>query len=200
LLLSLTSGYVGAYLDEGFNTPLLDQVGEEFAQMFPEIFKDTPLQMRWAYSYDSERQLGIRMHGDSFAVNCNLWVTPDSANLDKDSGGLRVWTVPAPLEWDFESFNTLKAGDKMAALVADGEEVVVPYRANRMVLFKSDLFHATDSFDFRKGFENRRINLTFLFGGRGQGEDAASIAQRTKNAKCSGRGTCRSKQKRRQGN
>ena len=191
------SGYVGAYLDEGFNTALLDQVGEEFRTMFPEIFAYTPLRMRWAYNYDSELQAGIRMHGDSFAVNCNLWVTPDEANLDPSSGGLRVWTVPAPLDWDFESFNTLANADKMAALVAGGEELVIPYRQNRMVLFKSDLFHATDTFRFRSGFAHRRINLTFLFGYRGQGEDAASIAQRTNEAKCSGRGECSSKKVRR---
>jgi len=41
----------------------------------------------------------------------------------------------------------------------------VPYRANRMVLFDSSLYHRTDNLRFKKGkYTDRRINLTFLFG------------------------------------
>ena len=40
----------------------------------------------------------------------------------------------------------------------------VPYRQNRAVLFSSGLFHATDTVDFRPGFETCRINYTLLFG------------------------------------
>ncbi|CAN0250185.1 unnamed protein product, partial [Laminaria digitata] len=41
--------------------------------------------------------------------------------------------------------------------------VTVPYRQNRVVMFDSRLLHETDTFRFREGYENRRINLTFLF-------------------------------------
>jgi hypothetical protein len=34
------------------------------------------------------------------------------------------------------------------------------------VLFNSDLFHSTDEISFREGYENRRINITLLFGQR----------------------------------
>ena len=65
----------------------------------------------------------------------------------------------------------------------------VPYKRNRMVMcvaqplpspvrastkvyecssvhdrFNSDLLHETDSGNFKEGYDNRRINLTFLFG------------------------------------
>ena len=30
--------------------------------------------------------------------------------------------------------------------------------------FNSDLLHETDSGNFKEGYDNRRINLTFLFG------------------------------------
>ncbi len=46
------------------------------------------------------------------------------------------------------------------------ERVVVPYRQNRAVLFHSDLVHASDRVSFREGHENRRINITMLFGDR----------------------------------
>ena len=81
-------GYLGSYWDDGFNTPLLSQVTEELASMFPNIFKDYPLKDSWAYNYDNgDFQKGINIHADEAAVNCNLWITPDSANLDKKSGG-----------------------------------------------------------------------------------------------------------------
>ena len=31
----------------------------------------------------------------------NFWITPDEANLDPQGGGLEVWDVEAPLDWDF---------------------------------------------------------------------------------------------------
>jgi hypothetical protein len=42
--------------------------------------------------------------------------------------------------------------------------ITVPYAQNRAVIFDSSLVHKTDTFRFAKGYENRRINLTFLFG------------------------------------
>ena len=47
------------------------------------------------------------------------------------------------------------------------EEVIVPYRCNRAVIFDSNLVHRTDDFYFAPGYENRRINITMLFGERG---------------------------------
>jgi hypothetical protein len=34
------------------------------------------------------------------------------------------------------------------------------------VIFDSDLFHETDAIHFRDGYENRRINVTMLYGRR----------------------------------
>jgi hypothetical protein len=45
--------------------------------------------------------------------------------------------------------------------------VTIPYRANRAVIFDSDLFHETDRIEFRDGYKNRRINITMLYGRRG---------------------------------
>jgi hypothetical protein len=42
----------------------------------------------------------------------------------------------------------------------------VPHRCNRAVIFNSDLIHRTDDIRFRPGYENRRINVTFLYGVR----------------------------------
>jgi hypothetical protein len=42
--------------------------------------------------------------------------------------------------------------------------VTVPHRANRAVIFDSDLFHETDRIAFKEGYLNRRINITMLYG------------------------------------
>jgi len=44
--------------------------------------------------------------------------------------------------------------------------VTVPYRANRAVIFDSNLFHKTDTIRFAEGYENRRLNITMLYGRR----------------------------------
>jgi hypothetical protein len=35
-----------------------------------------------------------------------------------------------------------------------------------MGLFNSNLFHETDAINFKTGYENRRMNVTMLFGTR----------------------------------
>ncbi len=44
--------------------------------------------------------------------------------------------------------------------------VRVPYKANRAVIFNSDLFHETDEFHFGQHYTERRINITMLYGHR----------------------------------
>ena len=80
------------------------------------------------------------MHADEALVNVNMWVTPDECNMDPSSGGLRVWRAPSPLSWTFEEFNVPDPG-KLAELLDGAEEIVVPFRRNRAVLFHSNLFH-----------------------------------------------------------
>ena len=48
---------------------------------------------------------GVHIHADDAVVNVNFWITPDEANLDPQSGGLLVWDVAAPRNWDFTQFN-----------------------------------------------------------------------------------------------
>ena len=40
---------------------------------------------------------------------------------------------------------------------------IIPYKENRAVIFNSQLYHATDDFSFEESYENRRINITFLY-------------------------------------
>jgi len=159
------NGYLGAYLSDGFSCPLLLQIADEVRQKFPKIFADHKLRQMWGYKYDSQLS-GINLHADAAAVNVNFWITPDDANLEPGSGGLEVFTREAPLEWDFDKYNNDQ--DALQAFVADSNSLVIPYRENRAVVFNSNLVHRTDSFNFKEGYENRRINITMLFGYRGR--------------------------------
>ena len=100
-------------------------------------------------------------------MNVNLWITPDDANLDPRTGGLLLYDVAAPRDWDFATYNNNR-GAKIRALLAaqNARPTHIPYRYNRAVIFDSDLFHATPALTFRSGYENRRINVTVLFGAR----------------------------------
>lgn len=158
-------GYLGAYVEEGFICPLLAQIARELPRSFPAIFGGNPITHLWAYKYDSSLP-GINVHADFAAVNVNFWLTPDAANRSSGTGGLVVWDKEAPADWDFETYNK-DAGRIERFLEQTGANAVnVPYRQNRAVIFNSDLFHKTDVLDFRPGYENRRINVTMLYGNR----------------------------------
>ena len=45
-----------------------------------------------------------------------------------------------------------------------GKALSIPYRENRDVIFKSELFHQSDVVNFKSGYENHRINITMVFG------------------------------------
>ena len=158
-------GYLGAFPEHGFAPPLIAQIAEELRATYPVIIKDHPLLHFWAFKYDSSLH-GIKKHADFAAVNVNFWITPDEANLDPEHGGLVVWDKAAPQDWDFARYNAAEADICAFLEVEKSRPVIIPYRANRAVVFDSDLFHETDVIGFKPGYENRRINITLLFGRR----------------------------------
>ncbi|KAG7360161.1 hypothetical protein IV203_035260 [Nitzschia inconspicua] len=157
-------GYTGAYIDDGLHQRILLQLSLDLRDLLPQIFENHPLKYMWAYKYDSDYG-GINLHADEAAVNVNLWLTPNQANLDPNCGGLVVYTVRPPEDWDFERYNrdTDFVYDTLIA-PSNFANVTIPYRENRAVIFDSALFHTTDHFRFQKGYKNRRINLTLLYG------------------------------------
>lgn len=161
------NGYIGAFLGDGFASPLLLQIAEELRTRLPRIFGDHRLTQAWAFKHDSARR-GLNIHADAAAVNVNFWITPDDANLNPAGGGLVVWDKEAPKEWDFKAYNSDKNRGRIYEWLTQqgAREIKIPYRANRAVLFNSDLFHETDDIAFKEGLTNRRINITLLYGHR----------------------------------
>lgn len=160
------NGYLGAFLDDGFCCPLLLQIAEELRRALPGIFGAHTLRKLWGFKYDSHLS-GIPMHADFAAVNVNFWVTPDDANLDPEGGGLIVWDKEAPLDWDFAKYNNDQPALRRFLAESRARPVNVPHRQNRVVIFNSDLIHETAPLKFRDGYENRRVNITMLYGKRG---------------------------------
>jgi hypothetical protein len=170
-------GYLGASPEHGFACPLLAQIGEELRDTYPAILGGYPLLQLWGFKYDS-RLSGIDIHADFAAVNVNFWITADDANLDPESGGLVVWDVPAPAGWNFAKFNDDVPAARDFLARAGARAVTIPHRANRAVIFDSDLFHKTDQIAFKDGYLNRRINVTLLYGRRETVAEAGTVAAR----------------------
>ena len=155
-------GYVGAFPQDGFASISLFSVAEQLEAALGEAFDGYQLAQWWAFEYDA-RLPGTDIHGDDADFSLNLWITPDSANLDPTTGGLVVWDKTAPSDWTFDDYNS--GGERVRQYLrdSDAESTIIPYRENRAVLFKGHLFHRTDDFTFAPGFANRRRSVTFLF-------------------------------------
>jgi hypothetical protein len=186
-------GYYGAFRDKGFNPPVLGQLSLELMKSFPRIF-NTPnkrrLNQAWAFQYESECP-GIDIHADFAAVNCNFWITPTEANANSETGGMYLWNIGAPADWDFTRYN----GESKQEIVdflkeSEAKSIYVPYKYNRAVLFDSNLFHRTADVNFKPGYANRRINVTMLFGTREntgvEPKDALEVAKIKESVKKNG--------------
>ena len=160
------AGYIGATPEDGLACPLMAQIAEEIRATFPQIIGDHAFRYLGAFKYDSTLSTGTNTHADNSLVNVNLYIAPDEANLDPESGGMDIWDIAAPAGEEMRRYN----GDEALArdfLKQRGARMTrVPHRANRAILFKSDLFHKTSDCRFREGYLNKRINVSLLFGHR----------------------------------
>jgi hypothetical protein len=152
--------------EDGLACPLMAQIAEEIRTTFPQIMETHGFRYLGAFKYDSALSTGTNTHADNSAVNVNLYITPDEANLDSESGGMDIWDIRAPAGEEMRRYN----GDEALArglLERSGAKMTrVPHRANRAIIFKSDLFHKTSDCRFREGYLNKRINISLLFGHR----------------------------------
>lgn len=158
-------GHMGAYLFDGFSAPLLFQLAEEIARAMPRtIGSHRPLRNMWAYKY-SYSNSGIFVHKDQAAVQANLWISPDSANLDAiKSGGLKIYDDQGALKMERSMTPPELMGESGNKILDKLPNVTIPFRQNRLTFFDSALPHASDVGLWKEGYENRRISITFLFG------------------------------------
>lgn len=158
-------GFVAAYLEDGLACPLLLQIADEMRSAFPEVLRTQPLSQAWVFK-GLRPSAAVDVHADDAAVSVNLWVTPSAANLNPSRGGLRIGLAPPPSAWEIKDYDEDR--QRIVAFLEQNadDRLYVPYRENRAVLFKSRLFHYSDLPQFALSYENHRLNVTFLFGGR----------------------------------
>jgi len=157
-------GFVASYLEDGLACPLLLQIADELRSAFPEILGKHPLSQAWAFK-GLRPQSAVDVHADAATVSVNFWVTPTEASLAPERGGLVVCRAPPPDDWEIKDYDADR--ERIVTFLGKnaGNSLVVPYRQNRGVLFRSRLFHHSDRPEFAPGYENHRINLTLLYGG-----------------------------------
>ncbi len=158
-------GYLTAMPEHGLACPLIAQIDEDMRAAYPDILGTHQLRYLWAFKYDSKLH-GVGTHSDPSLVTFNFWITPDDANLDPACGGLTVWDVAAPPDWNTQSYIGDTAGCQAYLARAGAKSVTIPYRSNRAIVFSSALFHETDRMHFKDGYANRRTNITMLYGRR----------------------------------
>ena len=158
------NGFVAAYLEDGLACPLMLQIADEVRRALPAILAEKPLTQAWAFK-GLRRSAAIAAHADDGVVSVNFWVTPDSANRHPEGGGLAICLTPPPVT----TLRDYGADAPVAAqfMAAHARTVrLIPYRANRAVVFPSRLIHGSQPTDLVDGYGNHRINITLLYGDR----------------------------------
>lgn len=177
-------GYVGAYMTSGLRPPggIMDQITKELRLAMPNIIGDKRLSNFWSYKYNNalpddhiksqSRKWGLTKHADPAEINLNMWLTPDEACLDKIAGGMTIYDIGVDTVKDY--YESQKRNFEQTIDLQMVKEKTryfsVKYVRNRMILFNSRLIHSTghlknsQDLSFKKGYKNRRISLTWLFG------------------------------------
>jgi len=158
-------GFVGAHVDDGLHQKILLAVAYELNKSLPQIFKGHDFKYLKALKYDSEYPEVSSATINDAAVTVTLWVTPEEANLDPETGGLIVFTSKPSSDWDFDT-NHMNPERVIKDILEPSNyaNVTIPYKMNRAAIYDSSFFSRTDKFTFKTGYENRRIDLTFLYG------------------------------------
>ena len=156
--------YLGAFANNGFMSEIHLNVAKELRTKLPNVIGDLNLEQMWGFKYDSKLGKGINVHADFAKINLNFWITPDKFNLNTNTGGMKIYTHPAPSDWNAIDYNTNPDLIYEYLKTNNSESIIIPYKQNRAVLFNSALFHETDEINFFDEYEGRRINITYLFG------------------------------------
>ena len=110
----------------------------------------------WSNIYNN-KGLGTGLHVDPNAdITLNAWVTPDNSIIDQNKNGLVLSKT------FYNGKHNLGEPDEYYKLNKN-EFVLVPYKFNRAIFFKSNLLHKTNGVQTHDGDLNKRVNYTMLF-------------------------------------
>lgn len=140
---------------------IVDEVQEHLS-----FTKHLEFQRAWAFMYNNQSK-GVPVHADPACVNLNLWVTPEECMQMKEGhNGMDIWKVSPPKNWSHNDYNrnTKKITEYLQNNIKENDKINIEYKFNRITVFDSIYFHKTQPIIFKDGYENRRINYTFLYG------------------------------------
>jgi hypothetical protein len=160
------AGYIGATPEDGFSCPLLAQIVNEVREAYAPIIGLAGFRYLGGFKYDSTLSTGTNTHADNSAINVNLYIAPDDANLDPDCGGMEIWSARPESEAALRLLNGNEAAARDFITASNAQHRSIAHSANRAVIFRSDQLHRTDRCQFREGYLNKRINISMLFGDR----------------------------------
>jgi len=146
--------------------PLLTNITEECKELMP-FLQGKQFDRAWAFIYNNESG-GVPVHADPAAININFWVTPDSSmNLKEGFNGLDIWKIYPPADWGYGNYNSQNpvSRKRVDSFLSENapSKVRIEYKFNRVVIFDSMFFHQSNPVSSKPGYENRRINYTFLY-------------------------------------
>ena len=141
---------------------LLSNIVDECKSDIP-LLKDYKSERAWSFIY-SNTSNGVNIHTDPASITLNLWVTPDECMYDKQGlNGMEIWKVSRPSSWSPEEYT---GNSQLASKIIEDKKTtstIIPYKHNRLVIFDSSLFHRSQPVLSKPGYQNKRINYTFLF-------------------------------------
>lgn len=142
--------------------PLLTSITEELKEAAP-FLNDLICERGWAFIYDTQ-SMGVPVHADPASTNVNFWVTPNEC-MNKLAGhnGLDIWKIYPPGDWPWEDYNRNATRINQFISENEPEKITIDYKFNRVIIFDSLFFHKTNPITCKPGYENRRINYTFLY-------------------------------------
>ena len=144
--IAITPEIAKKYIALGFEISLIEKYGEHLG------FKDSDY-----------KELGVEISTDKSEVLNSADIIIQLGLLsDKNLSSLKENQIIIGV---FDSYNNKDNSPLIRKMLKDNnvDSMVIPYKENRAVIFNSQLFHETDDFDFNESYENRRINITFLY-------------------------------------
>ena len=139
---------------------LLSNITDELTKNFKNNYR---FSRGWQILFDTMCE-GIGLHIDPQSdITMNLWVTPDENciyDIDEYANGLVIFDQENPNDWSDRESNV-----RILSLIEKNKSKAhyIKHRRNRLVIFKSNLYHKTFCVHTKPGYENRRVSYAFLF-------------------------------------
>jgi hypothetical protein len=141
---------------------LLSNIVDESKSNIP-LLTDYNFERAWSFIYSNVGN-GVNIHSDPANVTFNLWVTPNECMYDEpEFNGLEIWKVSRPSNWSPEKYT---GSTQLASKLIEEKKTtstIIPYKHNRLVIFDSSFFHRSLPVRTKPGYQNKRINYTFLY-------------------------------------